>query len=106
MKLVLALLVLAVRPAIAPGGQGVEAFEAGRSSFIVYDNMFYKGKPNTLQDGLVASNIVYENHIWPQGPNLGTLPDRSAFQRIVRAHSGNRGPLVLDIEKLPVKGDP
>jgi len=107
MRLVQALLLLAaVGPAFALGLQGVEAFEGGSSSFIVYDNMFYRGKPNTLRDGLVASNIVYENHIWPQGQNLGTLPDRSAFQRIVRAHSGNPGPLVLDIEKLPVKGDP
>src|SRR5215468_10402098 len=101
MKLVLALLVLAVGPAIALGLKGSAAIEAGGPSFIVYDNMFYRGKPNTLQDGLVGSNIVYENHIWPQGQNLGTLPDRSAFQRIVRAHSGNPGPLVLDIEKLP-----
>ena len=100
------LLVAAVGSAFVLCGRGNHTVEAGRARFIVYDNMFYRGKPDTLRDGLVPSNIVYENHIWPEGRNLGTVPDRVAFEQIVRAHSANPGPLVLDIEKLPVKGAP
>jgi len=75
-------------------------------SFPIYDNLFYRGKPDTAREGLVLSNILYEGLIWPYGQKFGVLPDRSAFEAIVRAHSTNPGPLVIDIEKLPLKGSP
>jgi hypothetical protein len=75
-----------------------------KPGFKVYDNMFYKGKPNTENHGLVPSNILYERNIWPSDVNYGALPDRSAFERTVRAHVTGPGPLVLDIERLPLKG--
>ena len=73
-------------------------------AFPIYDNLFYKGKPDTLQEGLILSNILYEGLIWPHGPKIGVLPDRNAFEALVRAHSTNPGPLVIDIERLPLKG--
>ncbi len=84
----------------------VDKSDGGERSFTIYDNMFYRGKPNTAREGLVASNILYENYIWPQGKDYGVLPSRSAFAAIVRVHSANPGPLVLDIEQLPLKGPP
>jgi len=74
--------------------------------FPVYDNMFYIGKPDTTQYGLVPSNIIDEGHIWPHGQNYGVLPSRTSFDAIVAAHMANPGPIVLDIEKLPLKGSP
>jgi hypothetical protein len=76
----------------------------GRRPFMVYDNMFYRGKPNTASVGLVVSNIIYENKIWPNEQNFGSLPNRGAFAALVRSHMENPGPLVIDIEKLPLKG--
>jgi hypothetical protein len=38
--------------------------------------------------------------------NYGVLPSRSSFDAIVAAHMANPGPIVLDIEKLPLKGSP
>jgi len=73
-------------------------------SFPVYDNMFYIGKPDTKQFGLILSNIITEGDIWPHGQNYGVLPPRSTFDAIVAAHMANPGPIVLDIEKLPLKG--
>ena len=73
-------------------------------SFPVYDNMFYIGKPDTKQYGLIPSNIIDEGHIWPHGQNYGVLPSRTSFDAIVAAHMANPGPIVLDIEKLPLKG--
>jgi hypothetical protein len=40
-------------------------------SFPVYDNMFYIGKPDTEQYGLIPSNIIDDGHIWPHGQNYG-----------------------------------
>jgi len=59
--------------------------------FPVYDNMFYIGKPDTTQYGLVPSNIIDEGHIWPHGQNYGVLPSRSSFDAIVAAHMANPG---------------
>jgi hypothetical protein len=68
--------------------------------------MFYIGKPDTKQYGLIPSNIIDEGHIWPHGQNYGVLPSRSAFDTIVAANMANSGSIVLDIEKLPLKGSP
>ena len=73
-------------------------------SFPIYDNMSYIGKPDTKKYGLIPSNIIDEGQIWPHGQNYGVLPSRSAFYAIVAAHMSNPGPIVLDIEKLPLKG--
>ena len=78
----------------------------GKRSFAVFDNMSYRGKPDTTRDGLVPSNIVYEGSIWPHDKNYGVLPSRAAFDAVVRAHMANPGPLVLDIERLQLKGSP
>jgi hypothetical protein len=77
-----------------------------RRSFTVYDNIFYRGKPNTAAEGLVPSNILYEAVIWPHNKNYGEPPPREAFASMVREHAANPGPLVIDIERLPVKGSP
>jgi hypothetical protein len=65
----------------------------GESLLPVYDNMFYRQKPNMEQEGFVASNILYEGDIWPHGQNYGGLPSRNTFEATVRAHSANPGPL-------------
>ena len=75
-------------------------------SFPVYDNMFYIGKPDTKKYRLIPSNIIDEGHIWPHGQDYGVLSSRSAFDAIVAAHMANPGPIVLDIEKLPLRGSP
>jgi hypothetical protein len=81
-----------------------EAPQAG--SFVIYDNLFYRGKPDTVREGLVASNIIYEGKIWPSKNDYGSLPNRAEFKATVREHIANPGPLVLDIEEMPLKGPP
>ncbi len=77
-----------------------------RRAFVVYDNMFFRGKPDTTKAGLVASDILYEGAIWPRGQGEGVLPERGAFEALVRAHAVDPGPFVLDIERLPLRGPP
>ncbi len=74
------------------------------SPFVVYDNMFFRGKPDTTSAGLVLSNILYEGSIWPHRAGEGKLPKRSTYEALVRSHSVNPGPFVIDIELLPLKG--
>lgn len=81
----------------------MEATEEEKA-FPIYDNMYYKGKPNTARAGLIPSNILYENKIWPNQQDFGVLPDRNSFESLVRKFIANPGPLVIDIESLPLKG--
>ncbi len=80
------------------------AVAQGRTAFMVYDNMFYRGKPNTTAAGFIESNILYENKIWLNDQDYGRLPNRAAFAALVRLHAAKPGPLVIDIEKMPLKG--
>jgi hypothetical protein len=77
--------------------------QESRKSFPVYDNMFYKGKPAMAQYGLMPSNILYENRVWPNPRDVGTLPNREAFSAMVQKASTNPGPLVLDIESVSLR---
>jgi hypothetical protein len=79
---------------------------ADNAPFALYDNMYYRGKPDTTRDGFIVSNILYEGVIWPHNVNYGTLPDQHAYEAMVRAHDANPGPLVIDIEELPLGGAP
>jgi hypothetical protein len=74
-------------------------------AFRVYDNMFYRGKPDMTKDGLVVANILYENKIWPGGRHVGELPERDDFIKLVHQNISNPGPLVIDIESLPFSGN-
>ncbi len=96
---VLALLAAA---ALLAGGAGAAA---GERVFPVYDNMFFPGKPATAAAGLVASNIIYGGKIWPHHENYGVLPSREAYAALVAEHSTEPGPIVIDIERLPLSGD-
>jgi hypothetical protein len=61
-------------------------FAGGSRQFPIYDNLFYKGKPDTVRGGLIVSNILYENLIWPREQNENVLPDRAAYEALARAH--------------------
>lgn len=96
---------IAVYPAENATGE-VSQDHARDRTFIVYDNMFYRGKPDTAKEGLVASNILYESLIWPDHKRVGVLPKREDFVKLVRSSVANPGPLVIDVEDLPLSGDP
>lgn len=80
--------------------------EVSATVFPIYDNMLYKGKPDTGQYGLIPSNILYENKFWPNRQTMGTLPDREIFQALVRAACVNPGPLVIDVESISLRTSP
>jgi hypothetical protein len=81
----------------------LQAAQELKKPFPVYDNMFYKGKPEMAQYGLIRSNILYENKIWPNPRDIGELPKRDVFQDLVREAAANPGPLVLDVEEVSLR---
>jgi hypothetical protein len=103
---VYAVLLLLLSFSLAAAHPSESSVAANSRSFQIYDNMFYREKPDTSREGLIAANILYENKIWPSVEAFGVLPSRNGFQTIVRLHIANPGPLVIDIEKLPLKGSP
>lgn len=85
-------------------GSGAALFVPQQNKgFTIYDNMEYKGKPDTANDGLIRSNILYEQQIWPKKEDMGILPKREDFEALVRANSVNPGPLVIDIEHISLR---
>lgn len=99
-------MLLAILPAVLATAGVLSSAQGSGKPFILYDNMFYKGKPDTAQIGMIASNIIYENKIWPDRQNFGTLPDRAFFQDLVRTSTANPGPLVIDIERISLRTSP
>jgi hypothetical protein len=65
LKLHTALLLLVVVSTTTAVRQAAVA--KGGRSFTIYDNLFYRGKPNTVQEGLVGSDILYEDRSRPWG---------------------------------------
>lgn len=84
----------------------VSLAQVSQKPFSMYDNMFYKEKPDTTQAGLIPSNVIYENKIWPNHQVFGMLPDHDAFLALVRSTNINPGPLVIDIESLSLRLSP
>jgi len=67
--------------------------------FVVYDNMFYKGKPDLTDLGLIPSCVIYDNKELKAAVAAGQLPDEMSFKKLVQERSvGRPGPVVIDIE--------
>jgi hypothetical protein len=105
MKSIVAILLLLASALIGTGAAVFERPE-DQKSFLIYDNLFYKGKPDTAKDGLIASNVLYEDKIWPDKQAPRVLPSREAFEALVREHATNPGPLVIDIEHISLRSSP
>lgn len=80
--------------------------QSGNQTFSIYDNMVYKGKPDTAQAGLIACNILYEYNIWPKRQSVNALPKREEFEALVRETITSPGPLVIEVETLPLRITP
>lgn len=88
---------------LAASGDGQSPAQTPKKNFVIYDNMSYKGKPDTTPLGMIPSDVLYENKIWPVRQQIGTLPDRSVFEALVRSVATHPGPLVIDIENLSLR---
>src|SRR5262245_596248 len=80
--------------------------EPASRTFTVFDGTLYKQKPDFRQYGIASILMIYEYRFWPNGDITTALPD----QRIARALATEAGssiaPVVIDIERWPVRGSP
>ncbi|MFI9273134.1 hypothetical protein ACIGXM_20735 [Kitasatospora sp. NPDC052896] len=90
--------------------------DPNKAGFTVYDNSFYTNV-DLEQYGATKSNVLYEGPVAAlSGQNPGdfqdarkvelALPPQDAYERLVRQHDQNPGPLVLDFETLYLQGTP
>ncbi|MCE5267739.1 MAG: hyaluronidase [Planctomycetaceae bacterium] len=83
--------------------------------FVVFDAMGY-GQPDTSRYGMIRFVCFYyrlpgdkDKHLAPtmKAFSAGTLPPKADFIAAVQKHASRRtGPIVLDIEGIPLSGDP
>jgi hypothetical protein len=75
-----------------------------QETFRILDNTDYTNKPDLAQYGIAASNILYHEHIWPSHTSHKILPEKQWFLSMVRARAIYPGPIVIDVEDLPING--
>jgi hypothetical protein len=85
-------ILLASLVALLAVGASICLAQVSQKPFPIYDNMSYKEKPDTKKAGLILSNVIYEDKIWPNHQQVGMLPDHETFLALVRATNVNPGP--------------
>lgn len=73
-------------------------------TFNVYDNLDYVNRPKLADYGVSESNVLYQEHIWPQHTSHKNLPDQAWYVEMVRKRVVHSGPVVVDVEDLPIGG--
>jgi hypothetical protein len=90
----------------ASGAEQKPRSTARLRTFTVYDNLGYGGKPDTTPLGLLNCNIIYQGRIiWKDGNRTNLVPDEAAFKALVRDKARKPGPIVIDIEGVPLSGE-
>lgn len=74
--------------------------------FVVLDGTLYAEKPDLSAVGIQPITIVYAGKFGPNWHKQSDhLPDKESVQRVARETRGKSGPVVIDIEHWPLKGD-
>lgn len=73
--------------------------------FIVFDAMLYKSKPDLKPYNIQPLSILYEYRFWPDGSSDGSQPSEQLVRTLANAHRSSPEPVVIDIERWPLKGD-
>ncbi len=96
--------------AVGQAGSSAPAASGGGASapkpFVVFDATLYKDKPNLWTYNILPLSIVYEWRFWPEGSPAQPLPAEEVVRTLAREHRGVTQPLVIDIERWPLKGNP
>lgn len=79
---------------------------ASTKPFIVFDATLYKDKPDLSAWQVRPLPILYEHRFWPGTASTGSLPAESVVRTLAEGQSGVVGPVVIDIERWPITGDP
>ncbi len=84
--------------------QAADAAE-GQRSFLVFDATLYKNKPALSGYSLKPIKLLYESRLFPKGHQPQALPPEQAVRSIAKELRGTSEPVIVDIERWPLKGD-
>ncbi|MEQ1793394.1 MAG: hypothetical protein ABL970_04305 [Nitrospira sp.] len=73
--------------------------------FMVFDATLYKNKPYLGIYNIHPLAIVYEWRFWSGAPSSQPLPAEHVVRMLAAEHRGVNEPLVIDIERWPLKGN-
>lgn len=84
----------------------ISAAAGPAKSFLVFDATLYKDKPYLGQYHVRPLPILYEHRFWPNPSSNDPVPPESLVRALAEGQRGVTGPVVIDIERWPIKGDP
>ncbi len=84
---------------------GVEVANS-QQKFMVFDGTLYKNKPDLSQYGVTPITILYEDRLLESSPKTGGLPPKDAIRKLAVEAAQLGHPVILDIERWPIIGDP
>jgi hypothetical protein len=73
--------------------------------FIVFDATLYKNKPSLEAHHVRPITVLYESRLFVANQAPAAMPSESIVRALVNELRGSPEPVVLDIERWPIKGD-
>jgi hypothetical protein len=87
-------------PAIEP-----TASAAVPRSFVLFDGTLYKNKPSLVAYDVRPITLLYESRLFVANQSPAAMPPEAIVRSLAYALRGSPEPVVLDIERWPLKGD-
>lgn len=89
----------------SPGPVAPTVSASARKPFVVFDATLYKDKPSLGYLSVRPLPILYEHRFWPAVSSKDPLPSESQVRLLAGEQRGSPQPVVIDIERWPLKGD-
>jgi hypothetical protein len=74
-------------------------------SFVVFDGTLYKDKPSLDLYRVRSITVLYESRLFVANQPSSAVPLESIVRSLAKEVRGSSDPVVLDIERWPLKGD-
>lgn len=78
---------------------------AVQQSFVVFDATLYKNKPSLAAYHVRPITLLYESRLFVANQSPAAMPPETIARSLAYELRGSSEPLVLDIERWPIKGD-
>jgi Hyaluronidase len=90
----------------SPAGTTAPTSAADRRPFVVFDATLYKNKPSFAGYPIRPITLLYEARLFPGKHAPTAMPPEETVRSIGKELSGASQPVIVDIERWPLKGNP
>lgn len=90
----------------SPAGTAAPTSAADRRPFVVFDATLYKNKPSFAGYPIRPIALLYEARLFPGKHAPTAMPPEQTVRSIGKELSGVSQPVIIDIERWPLKGNP